>query len=82
MNDDGLTCFVCGFNFNRFYGKQGEGFIDIHHVKQLSEHNTAIPIDPAFDLVPLCANCHRMIHRNLKKNITLHDLKELIKKNT
>ncbi len=32
-----LECEVCGFNFEEVYGQRGEGFIEGHHIKPLSE---------------------------------------------
>ncbi|PGQ44865.1 HNH endonuclease, partial [Bacillus thuringiensis] len=59
----GLNCYACGFNFEEIYGERGKDFIEIHHIKPLSTLEEAIVIDPETDLVPLCANCHRMVHR-------------------
>lgn len=76
----GTTCAACGFNFGKFYGSIGEGFIEIHHVNPLYQNGTETTIDPETDLVPLCPNCHRMIHRDLTKVLTIDGLKKLIKK--
>ena len=57
-----VCCKACGFSFFEKYGELGRGFIEAHHITPLSssgdERNSRIS-----DLVPLCANCHRMIHR-------------------
>ena len=31
----GLSCVVCGFNFEEVYGERGKDFIEVHHVKPL-----------------------------------------------
>jgi predicted HNH restriction endonuclease len=68
--EHGLSCFVCEFNFKKTYGEWGEGFIHIHHIVPISEKGGLNQIvNPKTDLVPLCPNCHSMIHR--KKSITL-----------
>jgi len=59
----GETCMVCGFNFGKRYGERGEGFIEVHHLKPISGHRKAARIFPKRDMVVLCSNCHRMIHR-------------------
>jgi len=59
----GATCRVCGFDFERHYGERGMGFIEIHHTKPLSSATARIIVNPRTDLVPVCSNCHRMIHR-------------------
>ena len=70
----GLTCSVCNFNFGKEFGKLGEGFIHVHHLKQLAHIGKEYKIDPIKDLRPICPNCHSMLHR---KNPPL-SIKELI----
>jgi len=57
-----LTCEVCGFEFGVAYGKQGEGFIECHHTKPVSQIKVGEKTKLA-DLALLCSNCHRMVHR-------------------
>jgi predicted HNH restriction endonuclease len=60
----GLSCIACGFNFKERYGDWGEGFIHIHHVVPISDRGgERHSVNPATDLVPLCPNCHSMVHR-------------------
>ena len=58
----GTACFICGFDFGKVYGKLGTGFIHIHHLEQISSGNVR-STDPARDLVPVCPNCHSMLHK-------------------
>jgi predicted HNH restriction endonuclease len=44
------------------YGPLAEGFIHVHHVKQLSEIGAEYEVDPVADLRPVCPNCHAVIH--------------------
>lgn len=74
----GTTCFACGFNFRNFYGPYADGFIHIHHVKPISENGGIITVNPETDLLPLCANCHSVVHRKKNKTLTISDLKEMI----
>jgi 5-methylcytosine-specific restriction enzyme A len=58
-----LFCEVCGFNFEKAYGERGKGFIECHHTKPVSQ------LEPGektklVDLVLLCSNCHRVVHRH------------------
>jgi 5-methylcytosine-specific restriction enzyme A len=78
----GVTCIACGFNFEDAYGERGKDFIEIHHVKPLSTLKKRVIINPEHDLVPLCANCHRMIHRRKDAVLTVQDLKEMIRKSS
>jgi 5-methylcytosine-specific restriction protein A len=57
-----LFCCVCKFDFAARYGPIGEGFIECHHTKPLSELE-AETITKVSDLALVCSNCHRMIHR-------------------
>ena len=59
----GTACAACGFDFGRTYGPPGEGFIHVHHLAPLAAGGGARAIDPAADLVPVCPNCHAMLHR-------------------
>lgn len=73
----GTTCFCCGFNFEQAYGNIGKGFIHIHHLKPLSTYggeDTPVSLD---DLVPVCANCHMMIHRKRTSTLSIEELKKV-----
>jgi len=59
----GATCKACGFDFARFYGTLGEGFIEVHHRIPVSHMGGGYVLNPVKDLVPLCSNCHQMVHR-------------------
>lgn len=61
----GRTCAVCGFDFERVYGPLGRGFIHVHHVIPVSQLGPDYRIDPVRDLVPVCPNCHAMLHRRV-----------------
>jgi 5-methylcytosine-specific restriction enzyme A len=74
----GTTCFACGFSFEEMYGDIGKGFTEVHHVFPLASVGEAHPVNPLTDLVPLCANCHRMIHRNPKEPLTVDQLVEIV----
>jgi 5-methylcytosine-specific restriction enzyme A len=58
----GTTCLVCGFNFLNAFGLTGDGVIVVHHIVPVSKIGKDYVIDPAKDLIPVCANCHLMIH--------------------
>lgn len=77
----GLNCYACGFNFEEVYGERGKDFIEVHHIKPLSKLEEAVEINPKTDLVPLCANCHRMIHRRKDDVLSVEELKGIINKN-
>ncbi|WP_249292210.1 HNH endonuclease [Metabacillus flavus] len=76
----GLNCAVCGFNFEKVYGERGKDFIEIHHIEPLSTVREEVIINPATDLVPVCSNCHRMIHRRKDKVLNIDQLREKMRR--
>lgn len=60
----GLDCKVCGFNFEKVFGEIGKNFIHVHHIVPISEVKEDYEINPSEDLVPVCPNCHAMLHRS------------------
>ena len=73
----GYTCKGCGFNFENFYGEDGKGFIEIHHLKPISESGQT-EVNPETDLIPLCSNCHSMIHRKKNRILSIDELRAII----
>ncbi len=62
---NGLTsfdCAVCGFDFEETYGIIGKGFIECHHNRPISNMRPGDKTKLS-DLVAVCSNCHRMLHR-------------------
>lgn len=59
----GSVCAVCGFDGSVVYGREGDGLIHVHHLLEISEVGRKYEVDPRADLVPVCPNCHAMIHR-------------------
>ncbi|MFT4180033.1 MAG: HNH endonuclease [Thermomonas sp.] len=57
-----VYCENCAFDFSKKYGQRGDGFIEVHHVIALAAllPSTMTCLD---DLLLLCSNCHRMVHR-------------------
>ena len=59
----GTRCAVCELDFERRYGEIGKGFIHVHHLRPLSRLKSKYRLDPLKHLVPVCPNCHAMLHR-------------------
>jgi|GEM_PF-1064830 len=74
----GYRCKACDFLFKEKYGKRGDKFIEIHHIKPLYINNEEVIVDPQKDLVPVCSNCHKMIHRKRHDVLSIERLKEMI----
>ena len=78
QHDGRLFCTVCGFDFEAIYGELGRDFIEVHHTEIIREGE---PVDLMIALervAPLCANCHRMIHRRPGDSITLQELRAIV----
>lgn len=58
----GYNCAVCSTNFEKVYGLIGRDFIHVHHKKPLAAVREVYQLDPVKDLVPVCPNCHAMLH--------------------
>lgn len=78
----GCKCYVCGLSFEEYYGKIGEGFIHVHHIVPLNEIGEEYKVDYVNDLIPVCPNCHAMLHRKVNgKAPTTDELRNMINKN-
>lgn len=75
----GCHCAACGFNFASIYGELGKDFIHVHHIKPLRAVAAEYEVDPKKDLVPVCPNCHAMIHRT-EPCLSISELHEHLKK--
>ncbi len=76
----GTQCWACEMNFSDIYGKFGEGYIEVHHVTPLAEIREEYVPDCKLDLIPLCSNCHSMVHRKREKALTPQELRNLLNK--
>ncbi|OBF56733.1 HNH endonuclease [Mycobacterium sp. 852002-53434_SCH5985345] len=74
-----VHCEVCGFDFEATYGERGREYIEVHHTLPL--HASGETKTKLSDLILLCANCHRMIHRSAPW-LTPDGLRELLKNQT
>ena len=72
-----MSCSVCNFNFGQVFGKLGEGFIHVHHLRPISEIGEEYVVDPIEDLRPVCPNCHAMIHRR-SPPLSIQEIKNLL----
>ncbi|MGV8940310.1 MAG: HNH endonuclease [Lysobacter sp.] len=69
----GCKCYVCRFDFKSTYGELGCDYIHVHHKTDISARDGEHEVDPIRDLVPLCPNCHAMIHRR-RPSMTVEEL--------
>lgn len=73
----GYNCGICGFNYKEKYGEYADNFIQVHHIKPIAEIKSEYVLDPISDLIPICANCHSVIHRR-KTALTPKELKRML----
>lgn len=65
-------------NFEEVYGEIGKGFIHVHHIVPLSEINSEYKVNYKDDLIPVCPNCHSMLHKKIDGvQVSLDTLKKI-----
>ncbi|MHC4879631.1 MAG: HNH endonuclease [Planctomycetota bacterium] len=74
----GTRCLVCGIDFVEVYGECGLGFIHVHHVVPVSQLGPDYKINIETDLVPVCPNCHAMLHRG-STMLTVDELRGIMR---
>jgi predicted HNH restriction endonuclease len=55
-------CYICSFDFEKVYGIEFKGKIHVHHIKALYEIDDEYEVNPINDLIPVCPNCHYVLH--------------------
>lgn len=63
LKHHGSRCQVCEQYMSDIYGSAAVGLIHVHHIKPLSEVKAGYKVNPEKDLIPVCPNCHAVIHR-------------------
>lgn len=74
----GLTCKACDVDMGKRYGAYAQGLIHVHHVVPVSTYELPKSIDPLTDLVPVCPNCHAVIHRKKTATLSVADIRKLL----
>jgi 5-methylcytosine-specific restriction enzyme A len=65
LDHHGRDCAACGLDLAAVYGDElGARAIHVHHIVPMATRK-GLPytVDPVTDLVPLCPNCHNVIHK-------------------
>jgi 5-methylcytosine-specific restriction protein A len=73
----GFSCLACGFDPASKYGPTGKQLIEVHHLERLADRGLSMT-NPIADLVPLCANCHRIAHKRTPP-FELDEIRDMIK---
>ena len=58
----GARCFICKMQFEERYGSLFAGLIHVHHKTPLQFQKEEYDVDPILDLIPVCPNCHMVLH--------------------
>jgi len=74
------TCQICGFDSEKVYGLKFKGKIQVHHKIPLNEIGKSYIVDPIKDLIPVCPNCHMIIHSKKDGYYTIEEVSKIIKK--
>lgn len=75
----GSSCSVCGVNFGKKYGRFAEGFIHVHHLIPISEIGEEYEVNYKKDLVPVCPNCHAVLHMKIDGEYpTIQEVQEML----
>ncbi len=56
------VCVACGVDMGQLYGPEFSDCIHVHHLTPLSQSDGPRQVNPSTDLVPVCPNCHAVIH--------------------
>jgi 5-methylcytosine-specific restriction protein A len=73
----GSKCAICRFDFEEVYGPIGKGKIHIHHRVPLSAIGKEYQVDPIRDLLPVCPNCHLIIHSK-REPFTIDEVRAML----
>jgi 5-methylcytosine-specific restriction protein A len=74
----GAFCQVCTFDFGKYYGEIGKDFIHVHHLVDIATIGKEYSVDPIKDLIPICPNCHSMLHKKTPAYL-IDELKDIMK---
>ena len=78
----GYECSICGMSFEKIYGEIGKGFIHVHHIIPLNSIGKEYVVNFKNDLIPVCPNCHAMLHRTMNgESITIEQLRNIVRGN-
>lgn len=76
----GTKCAICGFDAKKVYGDEFEGKIQVHHITPIHELGIEYKVNPQTDLIPVCPNCHMILHTKVNgKEPTVDELKSKFK---
>ena len=72
----GYACKGCGELLEHKYGRIAHQMIEVHHINPIGAMDEPSAVNPRTELVPLCPNCHAVVHRTVPP-MAMHELKGL-----
>ncbi|NLG14682.1 MAG: hypothetical protein GX561_10855 [Lentisphaerae bacterium] len=80
-NKGRLKCEICGFDFGKRYGDEFADKMHIHHLIEISSVGNEYEVNPIEDLIPICPNCHLVVH-NKRPAYTPGEIREMLRGET
>ena len=78
----GTLCKICSLDFSELYGDLGKGFIHVHHILPIHKIGKEYKVNYIEDLIPVCPNCHAMLHRKIDgKEVGIEELTIILERN-
>ncbi|MBT3219122.1 MAG: hypothetical protein HN348_08530 [Proteobacteria bacterium] len=74
----GTRCKICGCELSELYGQAAADLIHVHHLIPLASIGKGYEVNPRKHLIPICPNCHAVIHRR-NPPFTLNEMKQMLK---
>ena len=74
----GAICDICGFDFGYTYGESFEMCIDVHNIHGVEGEEILLTTHPVDDLIPVCHNCHHVIHSTVPP-IPVEKMRKMVK---
>jgi len=74
----GHKCAACEKSLTELYGPEVEGLVHVHHTVPLSQIREGYSPDPTSDLVPICPNCHAVVHAGGRTVRTVEDVRKML----
>lgn len=82
LEKNGTACKICGFDAGEIYGEAFKGKIHVHHIVPIHLRDDKYKVNPEKDLIPICPNCHMIIHTKINGNyLSVDELKSIVKGN-
>ncbi len=75
-SEEGLVCAICDFDFHEAYGEIGYGFAECHDTTPLTYLRAGVK-PKLSELLIVCPNCHRMLHRS-RPRLLPSDLRKIV----